>query len=198
MSKYTYLIDNGHGSNTPGKRSPVWEDGRQLFEYEFNRAIAKRLIGGLTAYGIDFVELVPEDLDVSLPERVKRANAKHSEVKNCVLISIHANAGGGTGFEVFTTIGETKSDKIATVFYKEFEIMFPEIRMRADNVDGDPDKESNFYIIKKTSCPAILVESFFMDRLDPDCEYLMSEAARDRIAVAYLNAILNIESNGIS
>lgn len=36
------LIDNGHGRATAGKRSPVWPDGKQLFEYEFNRA---RFIG---------------------------------------------------------------------------------------------------------------------------------------------------------
>mgnify|MGYP000817767973 FL=1 len=38
------LIDNGHGRATAGKRSPVWPDGKQLFEYEFNRDIALSLI----------------------------------------------------------------------------------------------------------------------------------------------------------
>ena len=33
----TILLDNGHGCDTPGKRSPVWPDGRQLLEWEFNR-----------------------------------------------------------------------------------------------------------------------------------------------------------------
>ena len=33
------LLDNGHGCDTPGKRSPVWPDGRQLLEWEFNRDI---------------------------------------------------------------------------------------------------------------------------------------------------------------
>ena len=42
MSK-TIILDNGHGNNTPGKRSPKWEDGTQLFEYEFNRDIVKRI-----------------------------------------------------------------------------------------------------------------------------------------------------------
>ena len=37
------LIDNGHGRATAGKRSPVWPDGKQLFEYEFNRDIARRV-----------------------------------------------------------------------------------------------------------------------------------------------------------
>lgn len=33
------LLDNGHGYDTPGKRSPIWPDGSQLFEWEFNRDI---------------------------------------------------------------------------------------------------------------------------------------------------------------
>ena len=35
------LLDNGHGENTPGKRSPKWSDGSQLFEWEYAREIAK-------------------------------------------------------------------------------------------------------------------------------------------------------------
>ena len=45
------LIDNGHGRATAGKRSPVWPDGKQLFEYEFNRDIARRMHEALTARG---------------------------------------------------------------------------------------------------------------------------------------------------
>ena len=30
------IIDNGHGIDTKGKRSPKWADGSQLFEWEFN------------------------------------------------------------------------------------------------------------------------------------------------------------------
>jgi hypothetical protein len=49
-SNYLWILDNGHGGmidgvyQTPGKRSPVWPDGTQLFEGEFNRAIVKRLL----------------------------------------------------------------------------------------------------------------------------------------------------------
>lgn len=37
------LLDNGHGYDTPGKRSPIWPDGSQLFEWEFNRDIVSRI-----------------------------------------------------------------------------------------------------------------------------------------------------------
>ena len=37
------VLDNGHGENTPGKRSPKLEDGSQFFEWEFNRDIVNRI-----------------------------------------------------------------------------------------------------------------------------------------------------------
>ena len=68
------LIDNGHGKETPGKRSPVWPDGSQLYEYEFNRDIARRVYAVLTARGVDCELIVSEICDISLAERVRRVN----------------------------------------------------------------------------------------------------------------------------
>ena len=91
------ILDNGHGIDTAGKRSPVWDDGTQLFEWEFNRDIVKRVSSMLEAEGIQYRILVPETKDVSLSARCKRANAIYSETSGkCFLISVHANAGGGT------------------------------------------------------------------------------------------------------
>ena len=56
------LIDNGHGLNTPGKRSP---DGT-LIEAAYAREIAKRIVADLTDKGYDAELLVPEDEDISL------------------------------------------------------------------------------------------------------------------------------------
>lgn len=64
------LIDNGHGAETPGKRSP---DGR-LREYAYTREIAIRVASRLQQTGIDAVRIVPEETDVPLAERVARAN----------------------------------------------------------------------------------------------------------------------------
>ena len=65
------LIDNGHGKETPGKRSPVWPDGSQLYEYEFNRDIARRVYAVLTARGVDCELIVSEICDISLAERTR-------------------------------------------------------------------------------------------------------------------------------
>lgn len=188
------LLDNGHGKETAGKRSPVWSDGSQLFEWEFNRDIVRRIAEKLEADGIPYRVLVPEETDISLTERARRANeiAKENNGKAYVL-SIHANAGGGTGWEVYTSPGQTPSDAIATVFFEEAgrEFVPDGWRMRSDYSDGDPDKEANFYILTKTTCPAILTENFFMDT-EKDCRFIMSEDGRERIANMHVAAIKRV------
>ena len=87
-----------------------------MFEWEFNRDIVRRIAAMLKAEGIKFEILVPEDNDVSLSERCRRANVIYDDCgQNAVLFSIHGNAGGGTGWECYTSVGKTKADEIATV-----------------------------------------------------------------------------------
>ncbi len=191
------LLDNGHGGlingkyQTAGKRSPIWSDGSQLFEGEFNRAIVNRLIERLTVLGIPYVNMVPELKDISLSTRVKRANAIEGD--NVFYLSIHSNAGGGNGFEVFTSRGTTKSDGIATIFGQEFQKEFPSKRLRADYSDGDLDKEANFTVIKKTRMPAVLTENFFMDNEEECKQILMTKNGRDKIAEFHINSILRVK-----
>lgn len=181
------LFDNGHGQETPGKRSPKWEDGRQLFEWEFTRDMVRRIILKCYHAGIRSIKLVPESFDVPLSERCKRANLWYDRCGgNCVVVSIHANAGGGTGFEVFTSPGQTKADSIATKLIEQLQLDFPSIKMRKDMTDGDPDKEAGFYILNHTKAPAILAENLFMDN-EADCQLLMSKDFRDKLADSYVS-----------
>ena len=188
------LLDNGHGKETAGKRSPIWSDGSQLFEWEFNRDIVCRIAEKLQADGIPYRVLVPEENDISLTERARRANEYAKEFNGkAYVLSIHANAGGGTGWEVYTSPGQTPSDAIATVFFEEAgrEFVPDGWRMRSDYSDGDPDKEANFAILTKTTCPAILTENFFMDT-EKDCRFIMSEDGRERIANMHVAAIKRV------
>jgi len=186
------LLDNGHGYNTAGKCSPVWSDGSQLFEFKFNRDIVKRISEHFKSEKIRV--LVPELVDISLAERVNRVNriVAANKGKTVLLISVHANAGGGSGWEVWTSKGETKSDLFATLLYNEANVklsgLFP---LRKDTSDGDPDKEAQFYILKNTNCPAILSENLFMDT-EKDCRFLMSESGKQTIADIHINFIKSI------
>lgn len=193
MSKIV-ILDNGHGKETAGKRSPIWGDGSQLFEWEFNRDIVRSIAAMLKADGVKFEILVPEETDVSLPERCRRANVIHADCgNNAVLFSVHGNAGGGTGWECYTSVGQTKADAIATVLCNEAEKEFAPDgwKMRFDYYDGDPDKESQFYILKHTVCPAVLSENFFFDN-EKDCKYMLDNEFRNRIAKIHYLAIKKI------
>ena len=182
------LLDNGHGVNCAGKRSPIWGDGSQLFEWEFNRDIVRRIAAKLDDLAIRYEILTPERNDVSLHERCRRANGYQQMYNNCVLFSIHGNAGGGTGWECYTCKGTTKADEIATLLYEEAEKEFAGWKKRKDFADGDADKEANFYILRHTVCPAVLTENFFFDN-EKDCKFMLSEDGRERIAKIHINVI---------
>ena len=186
------ILDNGHGQDTPGKRSP---DG-SLLEYEFNRDIVCRMVELLKDTRIQYHILVPELTDVTLTTRCLRANAIAKKNPGSFLISVHANAGGGNGWEAFTSPDQSDSDKIATIFYQEAAKAFPEFRMRTDETDGDPDKEAHFKILTHTMCPAVLTENFFMDH-PKDLDFIKSDEGRQRIAQMHVDAIIRWVRLGI-
>ncbi|KAA6303109.1 MAG: Sporulation-specific N-acetylmuramoyl-L-alanine amidase [Candidatus Ordinivivax streblomastigis] len=191
------LIDNGHGENTLGKRSPKWPDGTQLFEWAYTREIAQRVESELLKKGIDAERIVKENVDISLSERCKRANAIATKVgvKNCFLVSIHNNAASGTaqGWEVHTYIKSSKtSDDDATVFWETAKELLPAgTKMRRPTATGCPAWKSNFAIIRDTICPAILTENLFMDNPD-DCRYLLSPEGKTAIVNIHVQSILKI------
>lgn len=185
------LLDNGHGYDTPGKMSPVWQDGTQLYEWKFNRKVVKEIHLRLRMLGIESHILVPEEYDVPLKERVERVNEICKNRNDVILISIHVNAGGGTGWEVWTSKGETKSDYYAILFYTSACQYLKNWRIRTDFSDGDPDWESQFYILRNTRCPAVLTENMFMDN-EKDCMFLMSDEGLYTLAALHVDAIITI------
>ena len=187
------LIDNGHGHNTPGKRSP---DG-QFREAFYTREIAKRIVADLTDRGFTAQLLVPEEDDIPLSERVRRVNTACNTLSksNVILISIHVNAAGNgskwlnaTGWSCYTCKGQTTSDLIAASFYEAAKKNFPGKRIRTDYSDNDPDWEENFYILRHSLCPAVLTENFFMDNLS-DLKYLQSRVGKQAVVDTHVEAI---------
>lgn len=192
MGDFVHIFDNGHGINTPGKRSPVWGDGTQLFEYEFNRDIVRRIMEWSERNNeIYCINLVPEIRDIPLKERVARVKRIYRIHPDAILHSVHSNAGGGAGWEIFTSIGHTPSDNLATIYFKTFQEEFTEKKFRADWSDGDPDKERDFYMLAKTPCPAVLIENFFMDN-EAESKQLMQSDFRQRIANTIIKVLLKL------
>ena len=188
------FIDNGHGLMTAGKRSP---DG-QFREPFYNRDIARRVVSDLLDRGYDAELLVPEDDDVSLAERVRRVNTACFLLgkQNVILVSIHVNAAGNgskwlnaTGWSVYTCKGQTESDKLAECLCQAAIKNFPGRRIRTDISDGDMDWEEGFYILRKSLCPAVLTENYFMDSRD-NLEYLQSRAGKQAVVDTHVEGIV--------
>lgn len=191
------LVDNGHGEKTEGKRSP---DGR-LLEYKYTREIAAEVVARLRKHGYDAELLVPETADISLTTRANRVNAYCDRLgaKNVCLVSIHCNAAGngskwmsGTGWEAWTSKGQTRGDKLADCLYDAAEEVLrpvlPGVKIRTDHTDGDRDKEDNFTILTKSKCAATLTENFFMDN-KADVEWMLSPCGRDAITRLHVEGI---------
>ena len=202
--KYSHikiLIDGGHGENTYGKRSPYSankvEPAIDFFEYKWNREIASLIINELESMGYNVTNLTPENIDISLTERVSRVNRFCDEYgkSNVMLVSVHANAAGdgskwmtAKGWSVYTSKGQTNSDKLAECLYDEAEKNFPDRKIRVDNQDGDRDWEENFYICQKTKCIAVLTENFFYDNVD-DVNYILSDEGKNAVVKTHVDGI---------
>lgn len=205
--KKIILLDNGHASTTPGKRSPKSDELPQLFEYELNRDIVWRISSKLMALGIKHEILVPEvENDISLTSRAARANKFCNKygVENCIFLSIHANAAGNgskwmnaRGWCCYTSKGETASDPYAELFMREAEKVLVPLGMSVRKYSQKKYSwEENFTVLVKTQCPAILTESLFYDNKE-DYAFLQTEEGRDAIAQLHVNAILKIENDEV-
>jgi N-acetylmuramoyl-L-alanine amidase len=193
-----WLVDAGHGGMYNGQYTTApqkmyrYPDGLVIYEGLINRAIAFRLCAKLTNAYLPFEQINDNEQDTPLKVRVERANEAYGRDSSAVYLSIHSNLGGQEGFEIFTSKGETKSDKIAQVFCDTYQQSFPNMKFRKDTIDGDEDKESNFYVLYYTNCPALLVENLFMDnRLE--AEFLLSEHGQEQIAECLLQSIKKVE-----
>ena len=82
---------------------------------------------------------------------------------------MHGNASGvgkAHGIEIFTSKGQTKSDELATIVFNSIVDFFPDEKYRMDKwSDGDVDKEANYYVLKNTKMPAMLLEMWFFENL---------------------------------
>lgn len=103
-----------------------------------------------------------------------------------LFVSIHCNSAvspNAAGYEVWTSPGDTEGDALATCIYAQIAIEFPDRTGRADYSDGDPDKESRFYVLVHTNAPACLVEMAFISN-DEEAALLSDVAWQTRYARA--------------
>lgn len=191
------LIDNGHGVETPGKRSP---DGR-LREYAYCREIAAALVERLQAAGYDARLLVPEPNDVPLDKgvdsRVKRVNGICTRLgaSNVLLVSIHCNAAGSKGqwltargWSVFVSQNASQKSKwLAESLADAAAAQGLKVRKP---LATQKYWEKSLAICRETLCPAVLTENLFQDNKQ-DVEYLLSPAGKAAVIQLHFDGIQN-------
>jgi N-acetylmuramoyl-L-alanine amidase len=198
----TWILDAGHGGIDPSGNyttAPAkmfrFPDGFTIYEGQVNREITKHLTDLLSRENIPFLTVHHRYEDTPLKQRIESARRVQVQHGDCVYLSIHSNAGGGSGFEVFTSPGRTKSDPIAQVFCEKYMAFFPDMRFRADMSDGDHDKEAAFYVLMHTQrpvyIPSLLVENLFFDNRK-EAELLVSSSFQLQIALCLLSAIKQV------
>jgi len=201
-ARYMWCIDNGHGSLTAGKRSPVLPDGRQLLEFEFNRDVSSRIFDKLDDLGVPYFNVIPEvEVGNLLLERVDRANRLSSALPK-LFLSIHGNAGPAPtvqdftddsvrGIETWYYHGSTQGRNLAAVFQRQLiaRTGFVNRHLRS-KVTGQ------FYVLRATRMPAILTENgFYNNRFDLDA--MLTDEFRQAVADAHVAAILEVDREGL-
>jgi N-acetylmuramoyl-L-alanine amidase len=194
------ILDFGHGGldasgNYTTYPSKMYDFGGGDIAYEgvLNREIGQKVLECFLEVSSLNVEctVCPDDpTDLGLHERVEVANKYDPNETIC--ISVHCNAGGGTGFELFTTRGETDSDDLAECIADSVEPLYEKmaLRLRYDFSDGDKDKEADFFVLTQTKCPAVLLECGFFDN-KTDYLLLKDQSFQSDLACLIFNGILN-------
>mgnify|MGYP001795512958 CR=1 FL=1 len=201
VPRYLWLLDAGHGPGTPGKRSPVLEDGRQFFEYEFNRTVLKNVYARLSGLGVQFVELVKdEDGDLSLTERVKRANKAGGNLPG-IFVSVHANASTMGDWETRDIRGtetwyygsSSNGKRVASAFHR---LTLKKLGLKDRGIKYVEPNSKSFYVLRKTTMPAVLLEIGFYTHRD-EVLVLLDNQKRKDVAAGIVEAILEIARKGM-
>lgn len=193
------ILDNGHGSDTPGKCSP----DRSIREYAYARKLVNAIAGRLREEGISCSILVPEDNDISITTRIRRANELYRKDKDCFLVSVHLNAAGtgewagASGWSVYVSKNASKRSKMMartlTGLAKERNLMGNRSIPKEGYWTWDWSKY-DIALLKGTSCPAVLTENLFQDNRK-DVEYLLSEEGFNTLVELHVTGIRQIINN---
>ena len=195
------ILDNGHGNDTPGKRSPAWINGRQLLEWEFTRDVVGQVNTWLESESYDTEILIHELHDIPIRERCNRANEIHA-ANESILVSIHGNAAAKMntephGLETFyyslagkVLAKEFQDQLVSTLGWKDRGIRKAYNKIKI-NIGTPDEKTITIYkiaILKYTDMVAVLTENGFYTNFE-QCQLMMTPEIRSDIAMAHVRAI---------
>lgn len=177
---YTVVIDSGHGGNDPGKITP---DG--IFEKDINLAIALKLKTYLEASDVHVIMTRTTDsglYDSDASNKKAQDMKKRIEIMESgnadLVISLHQNSYSDSaihGAQVFYYATSSASKSLAETLQ--------EILIRDLDPSNHRQAKANdsYYLLKKTSLPAVIVECGFLSNPE-EAARLKSDSYQDQIA----------------
>ncbi|WJQ07670.1 N-acetylmuramoyl-L-alanine amidase [Geobacillus stearothermophilus] len=173
------VIDPGHEG--VGNALDPGAVANGLKEAELTLKIAKHIYDMLSEYeGIQVRMTRTGDQRLTLSQRAKMANDWGADF----FLSIHINAGGGTGFESFIYNGGVSQ---ATIAYQN--VIHQEIISSIGNVRDRGKKRANYAVLRETKMPALLTENLFIDNPN-DAAKLKSEQFLLQVAYSHVQGIV--------
>lgn len=184
------MLDPGHGGYDPGA---ITKQG--VYEKMINLQVAQKVKEMLSPSGIKVFLTREEDIDL-VPEGVKGKTTRKqfdlnrrielaNEVNADIFVSLHVNAtetGKQSGSETFYHYKSESGKKLAELIQQEL-IKIPGMNRRIA-------KPGDFYIIKNTSMPAVIVEVGYLSSMKEQ-EKLQQSWYQDQLARAIAKGIAN-------
>lgn len=172
--KLVVVVDPGHGGPDPGA---IGIGGIQ--EKEIVLDISKQVAAILEQAGVQAVMTRTSDIDLDLEPRVQLAQ----RVNAAIFVSIHANAIDRTRPEI---------NGLETYYYESGLDLARSIHssvLESLNIADRRVRSARFYVLRRTSMPAVLVETGFVTGRD-DAPRLANPAFRSQMAAAIARGIL--------
>ncbi|MDE5413618.1 N-acetylmuramoyl-L-alanine amidase [Alkalihalobacterium chitinilyticum] len=169
------FIDPGHGGDDAGA------EGNGLVEKDLVLTISLEMQSILNRYqGVEVQLSREDDRAVGLSERAQMANDWEADY----FISVHVNAGGGSGFESYVHPNrfEETEDKRETMH---------RVIVNTLDVTDRGEKEADFAVLRETEMSAILTENLFVDN-DEEAEKLSNPSFLTEIAQAHVDGLVDI------
>lgn len=183
MRSEIVFLDPGHGGSDPGAV------GHGLRESDMALDVCKRAKRILDPY-LDCRLTREDDVFLSLSARPRMANEAGADL----FVSYHFNSAANmrvpNSWEVYTTRGQNRSDRLADCIGREHAVRFPEQSARNDFSDGDLDKEANFAVIRGTLCPSCLMEGEFI-HTSQGADLIRKDENREKMGEAVAFGVLN-------
>lgn len=179
--KEIVVIDAGHGGDDPGKVGI-----NNALEKDINLQIAEKVKTHLEKNGIEVVMTREDDvMEETKLEDMKKRVALINKTKPKITVSIHQNSysdSGIKGAQVFYYTDSEISKEAAMLMQEEFRKIDSE-NTRQIKSNGD------FYMLKKTEVPTIIVECGFLSN-PGEAEKLVSDEYQEDMAEAICRGIM--------